>query len=498
MNNAKYIINGVTWTVVYNIISILYGLVSVPFLINHFGKEEYGLIGLAMSINVYIQLMDMGMTNSNVRFFSEYIAKKDIDKTQRLFRTTNLLYLVIGLINTFILFGLSFFVGDIFKVTVQQAITLRNLLWVLGLNATFSWISSCYDQFLRANDLISWIKKRSSFLKCAQFLILVATISLHLSIEAYFFGYVFVLTIILPLTMNKARKIMPEVRYGIGFDKGVFKEVMPYALTLFSFGIFQFCAFNFRPLFLGNLSGPGAVAEYNVMSTVAAVVSVLSTTFLHVLLPLVTKMSVNAQEEQIHTLMETGTKFVNILISFIVFSLVLVSYELLYLYVGAEFTNLRYWLCLWLLTLLSSHRNVMTSLVFTQTKLKSVAYMSAIAMLIAIISYCIFIPLCGVGGVVIGFLLHEFIHTVFYYVYFLPKRCKVNTSRIFIKSVLPIWLFYGLVCLILVFAFEHSGMNQILSAITKELIFAIAILVYTIVFALGKNDKQLILNTIKR
>lgn len=62
---------------VQNIVNILYGVLSVPFLIGYFGKEEYGLIGLALSVNVYMQLLDMGMTNSNVRFFSEYIAKDD-------------------------------------------------------------------------------------------------------------------------------------------------------------------------------------------------------------------------------------------------------------------------------------------------------------------------------------------------------------------------------------------------------------------------------------
>ena len=102
----------------------------------------------------------MGMTNSNVRFFSEFTAKKEQVNIQKLFNITHLFYLILGLLNSIILFGLSFYVHDLFKVTPDQALILRNLLWILAINATFSWLSTCFDQFIRANELIDWIKKR--------------------------------------------------------------------------------------------------------------------------------------------------------------------------------------------------------------------------------------------------------------------------------------------------------------------------------------------------
>ena len=102
-SKSKTILSGLAWTVIQNAVNILYGLVAVPFLISFYGKEEYGLIGLAFSVNAYITLLDMGMTNSNVRFFSEYIAKGDIDRVQRLFSLTHLIYLVIGILNTILL-----------------------------------------------------------------------------------------------------------------------------------------------------------------------------------------------------------------------------------------------------------------------------------------------------------------------------------------------------------------------------------------------------------
>ena len=234
----------------------------------------------------------------------------------------------------------------LFKVTAEQAITLRNLLWILALNSTFSWISVCFDQFLRANELIDWIKQRLAFLKLMQFVILWATILLHLSIEVYFLGYIFIATTILPWALFKTKKIMPALKLKWSFDKGMFLIIYPYAISIFSFSIFHYLAFNFRPLFLGNMSGPGAVAEFNIMNTIATVVAILSGSFMQVLLPIVTKMMVKNDKEGVQRIMNTGTKFVSILLSMLIFVLIVSVDEIFTLYVGAEYCVLSKWMIL--------------------------------------------------------------------------------------------------------------------------------------------------------
>ena len=498
MHKSKVIVSGIAWTIILNVVSVLYGIISVPFLINYFGKDEYGLIGLALSVNIYINLLDMGMTNSNVRFFSEYITKSEKENVQKLFSLTNLFYLLVGILNSFVLFGVSLFVSDIFKVTTEQAIVLRNLLWILGLNATFSWLSICFDQLLRANELIDWIKKRATILKLMQFVILGLTIWMKLSIEIYFFGYIFIVTTILPLTIVKTKRIVPELRLKPRFDREMFNTVFPYAISLFSFSIFQFLAFNFRPLILGNMSGPGAVAEFNVMNTIAMVVTIISGSFTQVLLPVVTKMSVNNDQKSIEKTMYLGTKYVTILLSGIIFTIIASMEEIFTLYVGSEYVSLAKWMVLWLITLLLAHRNVMTSLVFTEQKIKSVAYMGAVAMSIALICYYFFIPIYGVGGVVIGFAAHEIIHTLFYYVFFLPKKFGLNTARFFFSVVMPVWLTFGVVCIFSRFL-EMCEIYSIIETICLKT--AICCIIFSSIIWLcffNKEDKSFIISFFKR
>lgn len=490
MSKSKKIFSGLFWTVAQNTISIIYGLVSVPYLISYFGKEEYGLIGIALSVNIYIQLLDLGMTNSNVRFLSEFIEKDEKGKVARLFNLSNYLYIIIGIINTVLIFGISFFSDVMFKITPSQYETLRNLLWVLALNAIFSWISAGYDQLLRAYELIDWIKKRATYLKFLQFIVLIITINFSLSIYTYFFLYSFIATIILPLTILKSREIAPYLKYKCRWDKNMATYVMPYSISLFSFGIFHFLTFNFRPLILGANIGPSAVADYNIMNTIATVITMLSGSFLQVLLPIVTRMSIKKNQDSIKVIMTKGTKYVTMLLTCVIFTLVINIEDIIRMYVGEDFVRLAPWMTLWLLTLLLSHRNVLTSLVFTEKKLLSVSAMGCFSMICAFASYLLLVPVYGVGGVVIGFMIHELIHTSFYYIYFIPNKCKINTRPIFIKNVLPIWIWYAMCGMFSFNVVETLDTTTLLSIVFKILIFISLIMTVNWFIIINKDEKK--------
>lgn len=498
MSKTKVVISGVVWTIIQNIVNILYGIVSVPFLINYFGKDYYGLIGLAISVNVYMQLLDLGMNNSNVKFFSEYLAQNDKERIQKLFSLTYLFYTLIGLVNALILFGFSFFIDTVFKVSPEQSVTLRNLIWILMLNAIFSWISVCLDQFLRAHDNIDWIKKRLTLLKLLQFAFLWATILLHFSIEIYFFGYIFMATLILPWTIIKAKRVMPDLKIKWGYDKEMLKAVMPYALGIFSFGMFSYFAFNFRPLFLGGFSGPGSVAEFNIMNTVAMVVTIISGSFMQVLLPIVTKMRVNKEEQGIQKVIFTGTKYVTIILCIIVFILIVNIDDIFTLYVGKEYTSLSSWMILWLLTLLLSNRNVMTSLVFTEKKIKSVAIMGAVSMCFALGCYITLIPLFGVGGVVIGFVVYEIIHTLFYYVYFIPVKFNINTRKLFNKIVGPIWVLYSIISILIIYLLKNLNYSLLINISIKSLTCLLIFMGVSWLLFFDSKDKEFTFNFIRK
>ena len=151
-SSSQRIFSGVAWTVVLNIVNAVYGFVSVPLLINYFGKAEYGLIGLAMSINVYMQLMDMGLNSTNVRFFSNWLSKRENEKVKSGFSVSLLFYGTVGLINAVILLVVAYFSNSIFNLTTEQNVIIKHLFYILAVSAIVSWYSSSFDQLISATE----------------------------------------------------------------------------------------------------------------------------------------------------------------------------------------------------------------------------------------------------------------------------------------------------------------------------------------------------------
>ena len=176
MGSASKITSGVLWSLIVNLVNSVYGFISVPILIHYFGKTEYGIIGLAMSVNVYMQLMDMGFNSTNIRFFSVWLAKKNFQKASKLFQTSLAFYGIIGILNGVILLGVSLFSKEIFHLNADQDEILKTLFYVLIISAIISWYSSCFDQLIKATENVAWIQKRTLLPKILQVIVLFITV----------------------------------------------------------------------------------------------------------------------------------------------------------------------------------------------------------------------------------------------------------------------------------------------------------------------------------
>ena len=217
-SSSKIIANGVLWTTLVNLVKGVYGFVSVPLLISYFGKSDYGLIGLALSINVYLRLMDLGLNSTNIRFFSTWLAQKKLDKVEKLFQTSLVFYGSIGFLNAFILFVISFFSEQIFHLNIEQDQILKHLLYILAISAIISWFSSCFDQLVKAYEHVGWVQKVSILPKLSQIIILGLTIMLGFSIELYYSLTTFSMFIVLPFLFFIIKKLAPYITFYPSFN----------------------------------------------------------------------------------------------------------------------------------------------------------------------------------------------------------------------------------------------------------------------------------------
>lgn len=491
MSSINRIFSATVWTIVYNVINAVYNFVAVPLLISHYGKEEYGLIGLALSINVYVGLMDMGFNSTNVRFFSSYLAKNDNNKVNKLFGTSLCFYGIVGLVNSLILVLLSIEPELIFNIEGPQISIFRTLLLILAISAFFDWFSSCFDQLIKATENVAWIQKRCLLPKFIQIFVLVSVVLFDLPLVVYFALTSFSLISILPLSVGKIKKELKFISFFPKIDKESFKELLPYSLNVFSFTIFQVAFQNMGPILLGIEGTLQSVAGYRIMNGLIALITLLTGVFMNALLPTTSKIVAQNDKAAYYRVAYDGTKYSSIFISFCIFGMISIGDELLRLYVGDDFIYLKPWLFLWLVFLLSRHNQVISSLILAGTDLKAISYMSCISSVFGVIIMALLIPSFYEGGVVIAFSVYTMMQMLFYYLYYWPKRMGIDSKRVFLYSFGPTALIGAIISILLI---QVSLFNNMwVSLVVKGLVFSTLFLIIHM-FVLSSEDKNMIKN----
>lgn len=495
MGSSQKIVNGVIWTMFVNIVNGIYGFISVPILIAHFGKSNYGLIGLAMSINVYLRLMDMGMNSTNVRFFSTWIAKQDYKNVNNLFHTSLSFYGFIGLINALILIFISFYTDKLFHLNQQQDIIIKHLFYILAISAFISWFTSCFDQLLRGNEYVGWTQRYGLIPKILQIVVLAITVILNFSIEAYYALTTFSMFAIIPFLYYKIKKVCPYIDFKIGYDKKILFKILPYSLNIFLLSIFQFSANYLRPIILGIRGNIESVADYRVLNGIIGIILTLGSTFTGIILPSASKVISEKNTYAENKIAYTGTKYISIFLCLYAFSIISVSKELLYLYVGKDFLYLVPWLIIWLIITTLAHNQAISSLILGGSNIRPITYSSLIASVLCLGVCWYIVPYYGVGGTIIGYGIYYIFQLSFFYIYYWPKKMGLNSLEIFKKSYFPYLLFGSISSL--VFFIDIKSIHIFYLMLLKILLFLILyiIMVYS---TLKKEDKTFIMGIIRK
>lgn len=492
MGSTQKIVSGVIWSTIVNIVNAVYGFIAVPILINHFGKAEYGLIGLAMSVNVYMNLMDMGFNSTNVRFYSAWLAEKKYDRLRKGFQTSLSFYGVIGLLNALIMLIVALFASSIFNVTLEQNVVLQHLMYILAAIAFCHWFSSCFDQLIKATENIAWLQKRTLATKVLMILVLVATVVFNLSIELYFALTMLAQLAIVPMSISKIKQLTPFLSFIPKWDSQSFKEMLPYCMNIFSFSLFQFSFYNLRPVFLGIQGTIESVADFRILNGIIGVVTMLGGAFTGILLPSSSKAVANHNKEAYYRMAYDGTKYISILCCFCCFGMMSVGSEILTMYVGETYLYLIPWFNLWLLCTLGTHNQAISSLILAGTDIRAISYSSIVASVVGLLVAWILIPYYNIGGVCISFAVYCIIQLLFFYLYYWPVKMKISSTKVLFKSFIP-FVLIGVLCYLFVDNIITSVSNIFFRFLLRGVCFALMFALLTYI-SLNKADKQFFRN----
>lgn len=495
MGSSNKVVSGVFWSTIVNVVNGIYGFISVPMLIDYFGKSEYGLIGLAMSINVYLRLMDMGFNSTNLRFFSNWLTKGNKEKARQLFQSSLAFYGSIGVINAIILFILSTFSEQLFSLQPAQAVILKHLIYILMASAFVSWFSSCFDQLIKATENVAWCQRLALLPKAIQIVVLFCTIYFHFSITMYFLLTTFAMFTMIPFSVKKIRVETPFMSFKPKLHWTILKETLPYCLNIFSFGIFQFSFYNLRPVFLGIQGSIESVTDYRILNGIAAIIMMFGGAFMTTLLPSSAKVVARGDKEAYFRVVYDGTKYISIVCSFCCFGMMSVSSEVISLYVGDSYLYLIPWFNLWLLCTLGTHNQAISSLILSGVNIRAITYNTSVSSIVGLVTTWLLIPVCQIGGVVIAYIVYSVMQLLFYYIYYWPRKMGINSWKVFSQCFVPT-VILGAILSAVIMQFSLNGVSVLVSFFSKGAIFLILFVLGTY-FQFNNADKEFLLGLVK-
>lgn len=473
---------------------------SLPILLALYGKSNYGLVGVALSTNAFLQIMNMGVPTGAVKNFSEWVESKDFISLTKGIQTNLLFFVTIAAINSLVLIYLGYNASQFF--TVQDPATLSILLYIVAATSFLNWYFTNFQHLLLANEkmgLVSWANTLNSFLN---FFAVIVAYFLKLSITEYFFIYSIGPLLVLLINIRSCIRLdFFKKEYLIPkFHKVEFNKIMGYSMGLFGVVIFQYAANQLQPIILSTFGKRGdiAVANYRILQNVTMLVSMMGSIFLQNFVPYITKLNHRGDDKKKEDFVFMSTKWLSVFIFFVCFFIFFNSAAILNAYVKEDGTGLSIWLSIWILGLLFLNNQGISSLLLSMGKFKILVITLFIGSACSVVIAISLVDQLGVGVTAIGFLVFKIIEAVFFYGYFLPKMAKISSIKLF-KSTMFRPLLASIVSVVLAkYLISLVQIDQIIGLVINVMFSSVIYLVAIYYFIISKDERNVFLSFRKK
>ncbi|MBO5072477.1 MAG: oligosaccharide flippase family protein [Eubacterium sp.] len=336
MNQRKA---GALLSYLYLALTFAVGIFYTPILLGFLGESEYGVYSVANSAIAFLAILDLGFSQTMIRYVSRCKALKDKVGEQKLNGMFLLLYsgiAVIALIAGTVLF---FNLDLVFQrgFTPAETAQLKIIFVILLINLVVSFPLGIYSSIISANEGFFYLK-------------LVNIISFALThagiLLALFLGYKSVMMAVITTVVSIALKLITAVygtsRYRIrfmfrGFDRALLREVFVFSFFIFLNIVIDQLYSNTDKFILGALCSSAMVTTYTVGVQFYSYFEQFSTSISGVFLPKITQLvTVNDNLEEVSALFCRIGRVQFILLGFLMSGFIIFGRQFISLWVGKD------------------------------------------------------------------------------------------------------------------------------------------------------------------
>jgi O-antigen/teichoic acid export membrane protein len=481
-----------------NAIRLLY----TPFLIRSLGQSEFGLYSLAFATIGYLSIMDLGFGNAVIRFTSKYKSLKDKNKENNLYGMFIVIYVVLGVlvaISGTVLYNYSdMMFGD--AMSTEELSKMKILIGLLTFNLAVSFPFTVFRSIIVAHEKFIFSKMIS---------IVQVLINPLIMIPLLFFGYksiaLIIVMTILNLIVSISNLLYCKIKIGVSpnfgfFDKILLKEISGYSFYIFLNGIVDQIYWSTGQFILGSVGSTLMIAVYSVALTFKGLYFSLSSSFVGVLLPRLTKMVVlKSSIKEISNMFIKVGRLQFLILSFILSIFILFGKKFIELWAGEDYSE-SYLMALLIIVPLTVPliQNLGITILQAQNrqKFRAISYL-VIAILNVIFSVILAKKYGGLGCAIVtglSLLIGNGIIMNFYYYY----KIKLDIPS-FWKEIAKISIpIIGLFMLFFIYRHFVTINYTFINYISEVSLFSILFIIVIWNFAMNSFEKNIIKNIIKK
>lgn len=402
------------------VLGILITFFFTPYFIKALGKERYGIWTLLFSIINYMEVVDLGMRQSIVRFISKYYAVKDWVQLNKVFSSSVRIYAGIGLIFLVATFIVVFGFLDSFKIPEQYNTIAEWTLIILGFSTALNFIQLPFSSLgpFHRFDISFYINFGTKVLQTIGMVVLLELDMGLISMAVL----VLILQLLSRLLMSLVRRrLFPEVRFSLTLvDNTTTKEMFSYAFYSFLVAATWIIGYQSDNIIIGRFISVEAVAIYSVASQL---IMQLRTSIYAISTPIVPTISHFEAENnfgRIISLYSKSTRYLYYLSAFFAVGMILLGGPFIHLWVKGGFEESVTILHILIIpTAIAIPQTIATSVLYGISRHKLAVYLLGAEAISKIVLSSVLAQSMGIVGVAIGTIVPQLlIYTILYPIFF--------------------------------------------------------------------------------
>lgn len=335
-DKRQYLVNTITNYIVY-FTNIAVALLLSPFVVGTLGDAYYGVWTIIVAFTGYYGYLDFGIRQGVSQYISRHLSSRQYEKFNLTLNAALCMLSTIGVIVLAVSGICALFSEKLFNdATVSASVRAALLILGLGIGVRFP--------FLVFQSIVNGLHRYdiSGGISFAVNLMYAVSVYLVLVNGMGIMGLALVTTgsqlLEGGLMLVAALRLVPQIRVRVSIpDSASVKDVMGYGIYNFISGISRQTVLVVGPMVIARTVGPETVTFYsigaNLIPYYGSLIGILSIPLLQVII----NQDVNKQNEDVKVLYLKGTRYLNLLVSYVAFVLIILGGPFLGRWMGHKY-----------------------------------------------------------------------------------------------------------------------------------------------------------------